>query len=224
MTSHHRYPLQIAGGSGDEPAIAHVQLSDETWARLATMYQERPKAEDSPPAEIEEREIAERTETGDWEKPAGSKAEMHAALLSSVKLGSLAGQLDKMLFNLPVGTVLVGGIPALVLTEVTDGFIAPRNPDGSVNFANIAVKGAEAYLMTSRMAKNLLGEKAAHFAAAAITIQAVAAVLPLDRWVDQLVAIITRRRAPASQGFRQRSILEQAEQVIYGSAHYAAAL
>lgn len=216
--SYRSWPLSIAGGSGDAPTdLQNVQLSEATWAKLATMLQESKKPTD-PPEEIEERE---QDETGDWEKPAKT-AEMHATLLSGVKLGSLAGQLDKMLFGLPVGTVIVGGIPALVLTEVTDGFIKPRNADGSVNFANIVVKGVEAYLMTSRMAKGLLGEKAAHFAAAAITIQAVAAVLPLDMWVDKLVAIITRRSAPVGQ--RQRSVLEQAEQVIYGGDHYGSAL
>lgn len=221
------WPLEIAGGSGDAPTITdvhNVQLTDATQTeflgRLAAMWQEREAAAKVPAPETPSTPSLLKGDAEDDVKT----AEMHAAILSGVKLGGLAANLDKMLMGIPVGTVLVGGIPALVLTEVVDGFVELRNLDGKVNYANIGVKVLGAYLLQSRMARNLLGDKAATFAAGAITIGALASVIPLDQWVDQLVAFITRRPAPAPTAQHYGGVVHQAKQVIYGMDHYSSAL
>lgn len=98
-------------------------------------------------------------------------------------LDNIAGQ------GIPWGSALVGGVTALTLSELIDGFQPPKNVDGSVNFFNVAIKGGSAWASVQFLSP-LYGKTGAMFTAGFLVISILRDVLPLDQWIQNLVNTI----------------------------------
>lgn len=102
-------------------------------------------------------------------------------------LAGVVGQLDGALgAGIPWGSVLIGAVPGAVAGEIIDGFVSPRNADGSVSFFNLVVKGGTAAL-SMQVLPQLIGKRASTFFAGALALQVLADFLPLDRIVNASV-------------------------------------
>ena len=123
--------------------------------------------------------------------PASAVMSMRGGLLSIVE-----DPLNKALPKFHLGSVLVGGVVGMVLGGVVDGVVNPRNADGSINFANVALK-AGSILALGMWGGKLMGTPGQIVAIGVIGIQVLIDVVPqLGRMIDWIVAQV-RRLIPA---------------------------
>lgn len=145
--------------------------------------------------------------------------------------GIVRGLDDIKLFDvaLPVGSALLGLPTGVIVGEVIDGFIPRRTADNSINFMNVAAKGVGAWGMLS-FGRNLVGKQAATFAAAALLLQVLSTVLPIDEWVSNIVNAVSgigkaKEEEPLTEA-PARNAAHQAEAVAaaYQINHYRGSL
>lgn len=95
--------------------------------------------------------------------------------------------------GIPLGEAALGGGSALLLSELTDGLVAPHLPQVPV----AAIKGAEAFVM-HRYGHKAIGAGGARVATLFLTYDAVRSLVPLEDWVKKLVETITGVVQPAA--------------------------
>lgn len=140
--------------------------------------------------------------------------EANYAVMGQVSIADAASQLDGALgVGIPWGSILLGAIPGAVVGEVIDGLLPPRNAKGELNFANLGVKGVIAAGAAS-FGPDLIGKTPAMLFVGALGVQMLSDILPLDRWVRNIIDFILRRdkdnTATQNQILRQRLEAAQA--------------
>lgn len=120
----------------------------------------------------------------DPEKPV---AEMEQAAI-------LAPLSDLRFGDVDLGTPLVGGSVALVMTELVDGVLGGFNIGqfglGGVG-TTLVTRSIEALLLQSKMVRDIIGPEAARFGAGFIVFDAARAIIPLDQVISNALRGVT---------------------------------
>jgi len=93
--------------------------------------------------------------------------------------------------NIPFGSVLIGAFPGVITGDVIDGFVAPIDVNGNVNWANLVTKGGVAAAGAFFLPR-WIGDRPAMFFAGALVIQMFSDMLPLDRFSAWVVSMFRR--------------------------------
>lgn len=117
-------------------------------------------------------------------KPA--EAELHQA-------GAFAAISDIQIGGLNLGTPLLGGGAAIIVTEVIDGVLAAvsQNGIGGISFSEplpaAVIKGLAALAVNSDVVKDFIGREGAQFGAELIVFDAIRTLLPIDTTIRDLI-------------------------------------
>mgnify|MGYP001584074608 FL=1 len=167
--------------------------------------------------------------------PAPAKPPASPPLMANAVLSPVVNTLDNIkVFRepFPIGSALIGLPSGVIIGEVIDGFVPKRNKEGGVNPMNIAAQAAAAYTVLA-LGDKLIGRSAAQFAAGIVIVRVASQLLPIDKWIADVVAAlrgIAKPKAGQDAWAGQYSVLAQAEAVASQAAnigqidHYSGAL
>lgn len=148
---------------------------------LAELLQASPKGEvaETKTAEQHQEAVPQDDEVQVLKKSDFAPAQMEQGL------GSLTAGLDRSIpFDIPLASILVGGLGGLVVGDVIDGFAPPRGADGKLNFVNVGVKAlAVAAAFHPRLGRRYFGDKPSMVLGVVLAIGLLGDLLPLDQWV-----------------------------------------
>ena len=113
------------------------------------------------------------------------KTQAHLEQSKALSVTGIVGQLDSMAFGIPLGSVLLGAVPGVIVGEVIDGLVDPKTKEGGVNWVNLLLKVILAVL-AMQFLSGFLGKTPALFFAGALLIQILRQLLPIDDWVRSL--------------------------------------
>lgn len=114
------------------------------------------------------------------------KADLHQA-------GAFSAIGDIEVGGLNIGTPLLGGGAAIIVTEVIDGVLASvgQTGIGGISFSEplpaAVIKGLAALAVNSDVVKDFIGREGAEFGAQLIVFDAVRTLLPLDTAIRDLI-------------------------------------
>lgn len=113
-------------------------------------------------------------------------------LVPVVTLGGLLSPIEKPLSGLsfgglPVGSIALGGATGVLITEVINGLFDPAGATSKTT--NLGAKVGAIFLL-SMVGTKVFSKQATASAATVITAQVLSQVLPLDAWIDKIVAML----------------------------------
>jgi hypothetical protein len=155
-----------------------------------------PKADESTMGNLTLENISKAVEMGQIDVAA---LEQEFATMNKGFAG-IAGQLDKSVKGVPIGSALVGGGLALIVSDVIDGFVNPVGDDGGYNMINGAAKLATVFV-TTKFARGFIGGTGATVYGALIAFSVLRDFLPIDEWVGKITGAFSS--APAGNRFAQ---------------------
>jgi len=129
-----------------------------------------------------------------FEAPAADEPEEKPEVAEMEQAAILAPLSDLRFGDVDLGTPLVGGSFALVMTELVDGVLGGFNIGqfglGGVG-TTLVTRSIEALLLQSRFVTDIIGKEAAQFGAGFIVFDAARAIIPLDRVISNALRGIT---------------------------------
>ena len=129
--------------------------------------------------------------------------------LATMNQPALAGTVNTLNgiggLDIPWGNILLGALPGAIVSEVVDGLMPAFNPDGSLNFQNVAIKLGIAWAGV-QFGPQLVGRQASQFFAGGIIIFVLADILPLDQWVATIRGWFQRNGATSGQDLSQHEL------------------
>ena len=104
-------------------------------------------------------------------------------------IANVAGQLDRAVAGIPVGSALIGGFGGILTAEIIDGFVPPTGDDGKSNPVNGLVKVGAAW-GTMAFLQPHIGRTGAIVMAASLVYTVARDFIPLDEWIQKIVSKI----------------------------------
>ncbi len=149
-----------------------------------------------------------------FEAPAADEPE--TTEVAKMEQAAILAPLSDLRFgDVDLGTPLVGGSFALVMTELVDGVLGGFNIGqfglGGVG-TTLITRSIEALLLQSKMVTDIIGKEAAQFGAGFIVFDAARAIIPLDTVISNALRGITggiTRAAGGGNNNKDISIQEQ---------------
>lgn len=189
-----------------------VRLREEDRQLFADLLAAAKKPAEAPKEAVlaqEPAEVAKKPE------PTEEEADMEARFrIPGMKglnvLGKTAAQVDKVLWNIPIGSVALGLVPGAIVGDLVDGFVPPSGSGALAGqVPNAIARGIGAAFVMSNGVKRVIGPTASVVAAATLLTPIAARVLPLDRIVSNIVGFVRPRAVKSGQ----YSALRQAEYI-----------
>lgn len=116
--------------------------------------------------------------------------------------GVIENPLNRVIPNVRLGEIAVGGFSGLLIGELIDGLVTDRN-------TNVVIKSVTAVALASMRAV-VVSKGAMTFAAGVLLVQVLSDVLPIDRWIMRVIG--TFRGTTATSAMRQLTPGHQAIQ------------
>ena len=187
-----------------------IRLRDEDRKLFADLLAQAKKPAETPVAVLAQEPAATTPKPEPTEDEADMEARFRIPGMKSLNvLGKTAAQVDKALWNIPIGSVALGLIPGAIVGDLVDGFVPPSGTGAlGGQVPNAIARGIGAAFVMSKGVKQVIGPTAAVVAAATLLTPVAARVLPLDRIVGNIVGLVRPRAARAGQ-----SIMEQANAI-----------
>lgn len=145
-------------------------------------------------------ELQYNSQTGEWDshetEPKKPESEVPVAQMEQARI--LGGIENIQVFGIPVGTALLGGTTAFLVSEILDGVIDQGST--TAGLVKLAASGAIIPVFGG-----MFGREATRSAAMFLAYDAFRNLLPIDDWIGDLVGNLTPGAASQRYSGRQSS-------------------
>ncbi len=179
----------------DDKAPMAQDLTPEQQATITATMAQLDKAGDGTLLVSKERgeRIFELLTSPEAQARLSQTATMNAGILSPIERA-----INPLVPNLPIGSLGLGAFLGLISGEFIDGFTPATQPAGEINWTNVVVKGVGAIAFATA-GKTIMSQQAAMAAAAILTAQILADVLPLDQWIAKIRGVFEGEQRTAQE-------------------------
>jgi len=204
---------------GLDTAIARVDWDDVLKGTIAKMAQDPPAPSETGLARLNEwatargdrplgdDELIHLTRDGGVETFTALEVREHAVMRQAGVIGAALTFDEFGGLGIPFGSVLLGGIPGIIVGDVIDGLVSPQGTDGNVNLANVISKAGIAAAGAFFLPR-WIGNRPAMFFAGALVVQVLSDMLPLDRFSAWVVDMFSRE-APAEASYAEAAAAQR---------------